>query len=107
MQKPLADLLRPESISEMVGQHHLLDEGSVFRKSIEANHLTNMVFYGPPGVGKTTLANIIAKNSKLSLYHHYHYNLKLPLIHYLYINLMARMPQLMTSRLSLKKRIVS
>ncbi len=68
MQKPLADLLRPESISEMVGQHHLLDEGSVFRKSIEANHLTNMVFYGPPGVGKTTLANIIAKNSKLSLY---------------------------------------
>lgn len=68
MQKPLADLLRPESISEMVGQHHLLDEGSVFRKSIDANHLTNMVFYGPPGVGKTTLANIIAKNSKLSLY---------------------------------------
>ena len=68
MQKPLADLLRPESISEMVGQHHLLDEGSVFRKSIESNHLTNMVFYGPPGVGKTTLANIIAKNSKLSLY---------------------------------------
>ena len=68
MQKPLADLLRPESMSEMVGQHHLLDEGSVFRKSIEANHLTNMVFYGPPGVGKTTLANIIAKNSKLSLY---------------------------------------
>ena len=68
MQKPLADLLRPESISEMVGQHHLLDEGSVFRKSIESNHLTNMVFYGPPGVGKTTLANIIAKNSGLSLY---------------------------------------
>ena len=68
MQKPLADLLRPESLSEMVGQHHLLDEGSVFRKSIESNHLTNMVFYGPPGVGKTTLANIIAKNSKLSLY---------------------------------------
>ena len=68
MQKPLADLLRPESMSEMVGQHHLLDEGSVFRKSIESNHLTNMVFYGPPGVGKTTLANIIAKNSGLSLY---------------------------------------
>ncbi len=68
MQKPLADLLRPESISEMVGQHHLLDKGSVFRKSIESNHLTNMVFYGPPGVGKTTLANIIAKNSGLSLY---------------------------------------
>ena len=68
MQKPLADLLRPESLDEMVGQHHLLDQGSVFRKSIEANHITNMVFYGPPGVGKTTLANIIAKNSHLSLY---------------------------------------
>ena len=68
MQKPLADLLRPESIEDMVGQHHLLDKGSVFRKSIESNHITNMVFYGPPGVGKTTLANIIAKNSHLSLY---------------------------------------
>ena len=68
MQKPLADLLRPETIDQMVGQHHLLDEGTVFRKSIESNHITNMVFYGPPGVGKTTLANIIAKNSHLSLY---------------------------------------
>ena len=68
MQKPLADLLRPESLEEMVGQHHLLDKGTVFRKSIESNHITNMVFYGPPGVGKTTLANIIAKNSNLSLY---------------------------------------
>ena len=68
MQKPLADFLRPESIDEMVGQHHLLDKGSVFRKSIEAGHVNNMVFYGPPGVGKTTLANIIAKSSGLSLY---------------------------------------
>lgn len=68
MQKPLADFLRPESLEDMVGQHHLLDEGTVFRKSIDSNHITNMVFYGPPGVGKTTLANIIAKNSHLSLY---------------------------------------
>ena len=68
MQKPLADLLRPESLDEMVGQHHLLDEGTIFRKSIESNHIGNMVFYGPPGVGKTTLANIIAKNSNLTLY---------------------------------------
>ena len=68
MQKPLADFLRPESLDEMVGQHHLLDKGTVFRKSIESNHISNMVFYGPPGVGKTTLANIIAKNSHLSLY---------------------------------------
>ena len=68
MQKPLADFLRPESLEDMVGQHHLLDKGTVFRKSIDSNHITNMVFYGPPGVGKTTLANIIAKNSHLSLY---------------------------------------
>ena len=68
MQQPLADFLRPESLEDMVGQHHLLDKGTVFRKSIDSNHITNMVFYGPPGVGKTTLANIIAKNSHLSLY---------------------------------------
>ena len=68
MQKPLADFLRPESLEDMVGQHHLLDKGTVFRKSIDSGHITNMVFYGPPGVGKTTLANIIAKSSHLSLY---------------------------------------
>ena len=68
MQQPLADFLRPESLEDMVGQHHLLDKGTIFRKSIDSNHITNMVFYGPPGVGKTTLANIIAKNSHLSLY---------------------------------------
>ena len=68
MQKPLADLLRPQSLEEMVGQSHLLKEGTVFRKSLEANHISNMLFYGPPGVGKTTVANIIAKNSNLTLY---------------------------------------
>jgi len=68
MQKPLADLLRPQSIDEMVGQEHLLKEGSVFRRNIENNHVANMIFYGPPGIGKTTLANIIAKQSNLTLY---------------------------------------
>lgn len=68
MSKPLADILRPASLDEMVGQHHLLDKGSVFRKVIEGNKISNMVFYGPPGVGKTTIANIIAKESKLTLY---------------------------------------
>ena len=68
MQKPLADLLRPTSLDEMVGQTHLLKEGSVFRSSIESGHISNMIFYGPPGVGKTTVANIIAKNSNLSLH---------------------------------------
>ena len=68
MQKPLADLLRPQSLEDMVGQSHLLKEGSVFRQAIASGHIGNMVFYGPPGVGKTTVANIIAKSSNLSLY---------------------------------------
>ena len=68
MQKPLADLLRPQSLDEMVGQQHLLKKGSVFRASIDAGRINNMIFYGPPGVGKTTVANIIAKNSHLTLH---------------------------------------
>ena len=52
----------------MVGQSHLLKDGSVFRQSIESGHINNMIFYGPPGVGKTTVANIIAKNSHLTLH---------------------------------------
>lgn len=68
MEKPLADLLRPTSIKDMVGQHHLLDKGSVFRQVLESKHIPNMVFYGPPGIGKTTMANIIASNTKMTLY---------------------------------------
>ena len=68
MEKPLAEILRPESLDEVVGQHHLLDEGKLFRKVISSNHIPNMIFYGPPGIGKTTLANIIAKNTKMSLH---------------------------------------
>ena len=51
-----------------MGQSHLLKEGSVFRKAIDSGHINNMIFYGPPGVGKTTVANIIAKSSNLTLY---------------------------------------
>ncbi len=68
MEKPLAEILRPESLDEVVGQHHLLDEGKLFRKVISSNHIPNMIFYGPPGIGKTTLANIIAKNTNMSLH---------------------------------------
>ena len=68
MEKPLAETLRPNSIEDVVGQHHLLDEDKIFRKVISKNHIPNMVFYGPPGVGKTTLANIIAQDTKMSLY---------------------------------------
>ena len=68
MEKPLAETLRPNSIDEVVGQHHLLDEGKLFRKVISSNHVPNMIFYGPPGIGKTTLANIIAKNTNMLLH---------------------------------------
>lgn len=68
MDKPLAELLRPETIGDVVGQHHLLDKGQIFRKVISTENVPNMIFYGPPGVGKTTLANIIAKNSNMHLY---------------------------------------
>jgi putative ATPase len=68
MQKPLADLLRPETLDDMVGQTHLLAKGSTFRKAIDSGHISNMIFYGPPGIGKTTMANIIAKKANMSLY---------------------------------------
>ena len=68
MQKPLADLLRPETFEDMVGQKHLLDKGTTFRKVIDSGHISNMIFYGPPGTGKTTMANIIAKKANMALY---------------------------------------
>ena len=68
MEKPLAELLRPSSLDDVVGQHHLLDHDKLFRKVIEKNHIPNMIFYGPPGIGKTTVANIIAKDTKMSFY---------------------------------------
>ena len=68
MNKPLADLIRPSSLDEMVGQTHLLGKDSIFRKVIETKKVPNMIFYGPAGTGKTTMANIIAHNSNLSLF---------------------------------------
>ena len=68
MSQPLADLMRPESLEEMVGQPHLVGKNSLFRKVIESGSVPNMIFYGPPGTGKTTAANIIAKKTNKSLY---------------------------------------
>ncbi len=63
MKSPLADRIRPQKIEEVAGQHHLLDKGKVLRKIIDDGEVPNLIFYGPSGVGKTTVANIIAKNA--------------------------------------------
>ena len=65
---PLADNIRPQSLEDVVGQHHLLDEGQPLRAIIESNNLQNMIFYGPSGTGKTTIARIIAKNANMRLH---------------------------------------
>ena len=68
MAAPLADRLRPQNLDDLVGQRHLLGEGKALRRIIESGEIPNMIFYGPSGIGKTTLASIIAKQTKRSLY---------------------------------------
>jgi len=65
-QTPLADRVRPRNLNEFIGQKHLVGEGKIIRKLVEADKITSMIFFGPPGVGKTTLAMIIAKMTKAS-----------------------------------------
>ena len=61
MSKPLADRARPKTLDGVVGQKHLLAEGKVLRKIIESGTVPNLIFYGPSGVGKTTVAKIISE----------------------------------------------
>lgn len=67
MKTPLADRIRPSSLDEVVGQKHLIGEGKLLRRIIENNEVPNMIFYGPSGVGKTTIANIIASKTGKTL----------------------------------------
>lgn len=63
---PLASRLRPDSLEDFIGQEHLLGEGKLLRQLIDHDQISSMIFWGPPGVGKTTLANIIAKKTRAS-----------------------------------------
>ena len=60
MSEPLAERMRPRTLDEYVGQQHLVGEGAVLRKMIDAGRVSSFILWGPPGVGKTTLAQIIA-----------------------------------------------
>lgn len=64
MNAPLAERMRPHNLSDVVGQEHLLGEGKLLRQLIEQDSLTSLIFWGPPGTGKTTLAQVIAHSTK-------------------------------------------
>ena len=68
MSSPLADLIRPKKLDEVVGQKHLLGEGKPLRRIIDGGNIPNMIFYGPSGTGKTSVARIIAENTNMSLH---------------------------------------
>ncbi len=68
MYQPLADRIRPTTLEDVVGQQHILGTNAVLRRSLERGSLSNMIFYGPSGVGKTTVASIIAAKTERTLY---------------------------------------
>ena len=68
MYQPLADELRPRELSEVYGQDHILGEGAILRRIVESGTVPNLIFYGPSGTGKTTVANIIAEKTRRKLF---------------------------------------
>ena len=68
MYQPLADLIRPQTLDEVYGQEHILGKGAILRRLVDSGNIPNMIFYGPSGTGKTTVANIIAKQTNRTLY---------------------------------------
>ena len=68
MYQPLADLLRPQTLDEVYGQEHILGKDAILRRLVDSGKIPNMIFYGPSGTGKTTVANIIAKQTNRTLY---------------------------------------
>ncbi len=66
--QPLADLIRPKTLDEVVGQTHLIGDDQLLKKLMDANHIPNLIFYGPSGTGKTTIANIMASLSNKPIY---------------------------------------
>ncbi len=67
MYQPLADLIRPKTLDDVVGQEHILGQGAVLRRLIDSGNIPNLIFYGPSGTGKTTVANIIAEKTHRKL----------------------------------------
>ncbi len=67
--KPLADFIRPDSFDLIVGQSHLFGQNGVIKRALSRGYVPNMIFFGPPGTGKTTAANIIAKQSNMTIRH--------------------------------------
>lgn len=68
MAEPLAERLRPRTLDDYIGQQHLVGEGAVLRKMIDAGRISSFILWGPPGVGKTTLAQIIAHRLETPFY---------------------------------------
>jgi putative ATPase len=66
--RPLADELRPDKLEDVIGQTHILGKDGILRRIISSGKITNMIFFGPSGVGKTTVANIIAQKTNRTLY---------------------------------------